>query len=562
MLPRTRSLPYMLLAALLSLALAVTVALAEEQKDKKDEGSNGQGKSAPAATTKAPEKPAGPAAAPHRPLDNGRQTPSSSPQGSQPGRTPSEPQPNQPGRSPSGPQVNPRTPERQAPQVTPQAPNNTNWRTRNRDANPPGQPYQPSQPRQPNLPGRSAQPKQTPSAPRPVLRDNGAGDTASPTAPRSSQTGGWRQRATPSPSAPRSAGETPQAKGRVQTPERASQPTAAREHPASVRMSVPKATFRGVQPPRPAATPTKQQQVTLAARLNSQVHQWNRSTTQATPTGRLQRDVIGNPIPTDARFLRREKIERLAKSYAHVRGRLGAPTNWFAFIPRYPTDYQEGYWDGYQDGYWDGRHGHHHPAVVFSFYYSYYWSDPTWFGFYYPGYYTAVYHYYGYCPGWVYPSRVYVAEDNSAYWPSGPYRYYGGTRVDEAGAERAISDIRQAWYNNDVDLFAAHLTDQLDIQVYFDGKYEYTTSTEDYYGMTADALANTQTATLSFDEPIFVSSNEVFYTGRHEFYDPDGYRQVVYLSYRLRKLGTEWFIVSVGSSLEPVQHEYRDFRYQ
>jgi hypothetical protein len=33
------------------------------------------------------------------------------------------------------------------------------------------------------------------------------------------------------------------------------------------------------------------------------------------------------------------------------------------------------------------------------------------------------------------------------------------------------------------------------------------------------------------------------------------------VSYRFRNLGGEWFLVAVGSSLEPIQHQYRDFRY-
>jgi hypothetical protein len=35
----------------------------------------------------------------------------------------------------------------------------------------------------------------------------------------------------------------------------------------------------------------------------------------------------------------------------------------------------------------------------------------------------------------------------------------------------------------------------------------------------------------------------------------------VYVSYRLRRLGGEWYIVAVGSSLEPIRHHYSDFRY-
>jgi hypothetical protein len=66
---------------------------------------------------------------------------------------------------------------------------------------------------------------------------------------------------------------------------------------------------------------------------------------------------------------------------------------------------------------------------------------------------------------------------------------------------------------------------------------------------------------LTFNDPIWLSNHEFFVTGRHQFYDPDGDRQTVYVSYRLRKLGGDWYIVSVGSSLEPIRHHYNDFRY-
>ncbi len=66
---------------------------------------------------------------------------------------------------------------------------------------------------------------------------------------------------------------------------------------------------------------------------------------------------------------------------------------------------------------------------------------------------------------------------------------------------------------------------------------------------------------LDFDRPIWLSTHEFFVTGRHVFYDPAGVRNTVYVSYRLRLLGGEWYIVAVGSSLEPIRHKYRDFRY-
>ncbi len=115
-----------------------------------------------------------------------------------------------------------------------------------------------------------------------------------------------------------------------------------------------------------------------------------------------------------------------------------------------------------------------------------------------------MYHYYGYCPGWIYPDRVYIYQTNYVYVPVTPYRYYqGASYVDAQGADLAINELRQAWFSGDVNLFAQHLTDQLDIQVFFDGKYNYTTSTDDYFAMTADAFSTTQTVVDGLRSAIF-----------------------------------------------------------
>ncbi len=278
------------------------------------------------------------------------------------------------------------------------------------------------------------------------------------------------------------------------------------------------------------------------------------------PHGKPKVDVVGNIVPPNAKLIVRTRTPRVSVSYRNIYVSLGDPVYDYVFLPRTAAAYWDGYWDGYSDGYWAGQHYYRHTTVVLNFYYPYYYSDPQWVAFWYADLYPSVYHYWGWSPGWIFPERAYYAPVEYVYVPRTPYRYYG-YRLDEAGAERAIEDIRRAWLRSDIDLLAYHLTDQQDIQVYFDGKYEYTTSTGDYYAMTADAMATTATVALDFNRPIWISSHEIFVTGRHVFYDPEGMRNTVYVSYRLRRLGSEWYIVAIGSSLEPIRHKYRDFRY-
>ncbi len=591
---RSRSFPSALLAALVLLLFGLSVAWAEE---KKEEAGKDRDKARSAGWQRHhPGPPAGPATAPAPPAvpPGGVQNPTQTP----PAWRPQPPAPNQqhaPGNGRQGWQdrsgqtnpyargrLQPGGPPNEAPRAAepgqrwtpPESPNGgertppaegtrgrggVGWypRREQRPSNEGGR-VTPGQPRE--------EPKDT--APQPGREPGRWQPRPQPQGNEAPAQGRWRPRPPDQNTAPappnrdrgRISGgrdrEQPKPQERTRPGEQGKAPDF--RTPGQLRTRVPEAKFRGPQAER-RVTRVPERPEQLQTRLRESVRRWN-TTKPVFQGGHLVRDVVGHQVPRDARFIDRSRQPRTRTGYTRIQTRLGRPTNYYTFIPRFPGDYWDGYWDGYRDGRWDGRRHRPHAAVVINLYYGYYYSDPVWFGFYYPGYYASVYHYYGYCPGWVYPTRVYVAPSDYVYWPADPYRYYGRSQVDEAGAQRALGDLRRAWLNNDVDLLARHLTDDLDIQIYFDGQYEYTTSTEDYYGMTADALASTETESLTFDDPIFISSHEVFYTGRHVFYDPDGYRQTVYVSYRLRKLGDGWYLTAVGSSLEPIRHHYQDFR--
>jgi hypothetical protein len=268
----------------------------------------------------------------------------------------------------------------------------------------------------------------------------------------------------------------------------------------------------------------------------------------------LTHDVVGNRIPKDAVILNRTNVvnNNITINYTRIVHDFGSPRFGFLVAPRF-------FGGGVSFG---GRR--HHPIIVLNFFYPYYFSDPYFAGFWYGGYYPSVYSFWGWCPAWVYPTRVYYVPAEYYYTPPPtPYRYYGGGYgIDYRGADRAIDDTRRAWLDSDIGPLSAHLTDQLDIRVYFDGEYSYTTTTDDFYQMTLDTLSTTQTTEMDFDDPIWISSHEIFVTGQQVFYDPDGEQHVVYVSFRLRQLGTGWYLVAVGSSLQPIQHQYSDFRNQ
>ncbi len=323
---------------------------------------------------------------------------------------------------------------------------------------------------------------------------------------------------------------------------------------------VPEADFQGPEADRRVRLVRPGDRTRMETRLRDRIREQNRLH-QRPERALPSHDTVGNAISADVALLVRDNISRVSIGYGRVRRHFGAPTHHYLVAPRSRADYWHGYWDGYADGYHAGRHYWHGSRFVVTFYYGYYWSDPYWCAFYYPGYYPAIYHYWGWSPGWVYPSRAYYVPVEYVYVPTTAYRYYPSTyHVDEAAARAATDDIRRAWFESEISALAYHLTDRVDIRVYFDGEYEYTTTTEDYYAMTVDAMATTHTVALDLDRPIWLSTHEFFVAGRHVFYDPLDKRQTVYVSYRLRNLGGEWYIVAVGSSLEPIRHKYRDFR--
>ena len=262
------------------------------------------------------------------------------------------------------------------------------------------------------------------------------------------------------------------------------------------------------------------------------------------------RDAAGNFVPRGTTVLHRGAISGVSTSFGRIRGALGQPTNGFAVRPRTFRG---------RRGEGEEREFHHHAFFFADFFYPFYFSDPFWLGFDYPGFYPSIYSFYGWGPGWIYPDRTFYQGPD--YFNQNPYSYYysGSSGLDYSGVERAIGDIRQAWLDSNISLLSAHLTDQVDIRVYFDGEYDYSTSTNDYYAMTADTMATVHTVSMDFGQPVWISPYEVFYTGTHSFTDPNGVNQTVYVSYRLRHVGSDWFIVGVGTSREPIQSHYTNF---
>ena len=359
-------------------------------------------------------------------------------------------------------------------------------------------------------------------------------------------------------------GSAPQAMPRITRPSAPARPQPGSSAGAALKprvprgertFAVPEAKFRGPNTDEQVRVVPKDVPARLHTRMRESIRSENRQLGNWSPKSRPTRDFVGNWVPKDTLVFNRTNVvnNNITINYTKIVNNYGTPGFGFLVAPHF-----FGLGGGVVFG---GRH-HRHTLVYINFFYPYYFSDPFFTGFWYDGYYPSIYTYCGWSPGWVYPTRVYYAPTEYYYAPPPtPYRYYADSSLDASGVDRAIGDIRRSWLESDIGPLSAHLTDQLDIRVYFDGEYSYTTTTDDFYQMTLDTLTTTQTTQMDFDEPIWISSQEAFVTASQVFYDPDGDNHLLYISFRLRHLGSGWYVVAVGTSKEPIQHQYRDFRF-
>jgi hypothetical protein len=264
----------------------------------------------------------------------------------------------------------------------------------------------------------------------------------------------------------------------------------------------------------------------------------------------------------------RDKNPVTSSRFASIRNHFGNPFFGYTFFPRPVSAFSIGYRHGFNDGFSLGLHygvpSHWSRRPVFlRFYFGYYFDDPFFAGFWYPGYYPSIYYYFGWVPRWCLPPSIvlYQADPYPIYVGPPVYYYMASLRLDEQGVSRAMTDIRRAWLDSDIDRLAYYLSEDGKISVYFDGSYSYSVSRDDYYTMTLDAMSTVKTVEMDFDDPIWLGRNEVFFTGRQILYNPDNEREIAYVSYRLHSYGGHWFIIAVGSSPNPITHKYHDFRY-
>lgn len=244
------------------------------------------------------------------------------------------------------------------------------------------------------------------------------------------------------------------------------------------------------------------------------------------------------------------------------------------------------------------------PALLGGYYYGNYCSDGGG-----RHEYRSAYSNYDGFPQYIYsPSVVVVANDYQPEYaaPSLPFatpvyqttynqnNYYVATpeRVDELQAggtqakaalehaypansfQAAFADIAHAWTDSDIDLVRKHLrNNETRVSVFLGGKYSYSIASSDYSQITRDALDKLHTVSFSFTRIRKAKNGDVTAFGSHVYRASDagagadsngtvpfdqagddstntdlGTAKTIYVSYTLRRYGTEWDIVATDSA--------------
>lgn len=275
------------------------------------------------------------------------------------------------------------------------------------------------------------------------------------------------------------------------------------------------------------------------------------------------------------------------------------PGNGFFHNPVPPVGPANGYFSG-QAPITGGE-----PALLGGYYYGGYCNDGSG-----RHEYRSVYSGYGGFPQYIYsPNVVVVSNDYQPDYstPSLPFvtpvyqttynqnNYYVATpeRVSELEAggaqakaalehaypansfQAAFADIAQAWTDGDIDLIRKHLRDNdTRVSVFLDGKYSYSIASSDFSQITRDALDKLHTDSFRFTRIRKAKNGDVTAFGSHvyrasdagdgadssgtvPFDQADGgstdedtlsTAKTIYVSYTLRRYGTEWDIVATDSA--------------
>jgi hypothetical protein len=116
------------------------------------------------------------------------------------------------------------------------------------------------------------------------------------------------------------------------------------------------------------------------------------------------------------------------------------------------------------------------------------------------------------------------------------------------GVEQAIVDIQEAWVLGDESLLARHIDPAYPVRLYREGKFDYSTTSENFLTMTKKALGAVVTQSYVLNVRTSVADDRVRACGTHVFYDPAGKRQTLFLCYWLQQIKDRWIITAIDTA--------------
>ncbi|HWP30599.1 MAG TPA: hypothetical protein VNK96_02595 [Fimbriimonadales bacterium] len=203
--------------------------------------------------------------------------------------------------------------------------------------------------------------------------------------------------------------------------------------------------------------------------------------------------------------------------------------------------------------------------------------DPFWcdyhfgynFYYFYPsfGCYFSPYYWYWCVPPYIWYSRIIVVSPRIIVIINDPVRwvycgygayhdYYGYTysrHYDGYSAlDRALSDLVDAFKYSDVRALERLAPPGGRVDIFMEGKYAYTVSTDDYFDMTADLIQSVYTENFQIVRVRKARSGEYRVIARHDYLDPWNERQTTWLNFTLDFQNGRYVIVEAGSSRQQI----------
>jgi outer membrane biosynthesis protein TonB len=207
----------------------------------------------------------------------------------------------------------------------------------------------------------------------------------------------------------------------------------------------------------------------------------------------------------------------------------------------------------------------------------YYHYDRRWrdchFGFRYyffiPSFYHCTfspYYYYWCVPGYIVIHRVFICSPiviillpgyvdwyycglGYIYSPYYSYSYRPPARITVL--DRTLSDIVDAFKYTDPTRLSKYLPRGETVNIYLEGQYAYSMSTDDYYDITADLIYSVYTTDFRIVNVRRGEGNYYRVVARHDFIDPSNRRQTVWMTFTLREQSGYMVIVEAGTSSSP-----------